>query len=85
MFLNHDPTYVWYLKAYDSVWRPLLFKKLERLGFGGKTIQLIKSMYKNDSLKFLINGHYSDEIFLTQGVKQGKFPPTIKIVTNNLH
>ena len=55
------------------MWRPLLFKKLERLGFGGKTVQLIRSMYQNDSLKFLINGHYSDEIFLTKGVKQGKF------------
>ena len=28
-------------------------------------------MYSNDSLKFLLNGHYTEELFLTQGVKQG--------------
>ena len=60
------------LKAYDSVWRPLLFKKLKKLGFGGKTLKLIKSMYQNDSLKFLINGHYTMGVFLTLGLRQGK-------------
>ena len=35
---------------------------------------LLQSMYKNDSIKFLINGHYSDELWLTQGVKQGSYP-----------
>ena len=25
----------------------------------------------NDSMKFLINGHYSQQLWLTQGVKQG--------------
>ena len=29
-------------------------------------------MYSNDSLRFLINGHYSSPLWLTQGVKQGK-------------
>ena len=48
-----------------------LFAKLEHIGFGGKTLQLIKSMYNNDSIRFLINGKYSDELWLTQGVKQG--------------
>ena len=61
------------IQAYDSVWRPLLFKKLEKLGFGGKTLKLIKSMYNNDSLRFVINGKYSREIYLSRGVKQGKF------------
>ena len=48
-----------------------MYIKLQKLGFGGKTLSLIKSMYKNDSLRFLINGHYSDELWLSQGVKQG--------------
>ena len=61
------------IQAYDSVWRPLLFKKLEKLGFGGKTLKIIKSLYSNDSLKFAINGKYSREIYLTRGVKQGKY------------
>ena len=46
-------------------------EKLCKLGFGGKTLSLIKSMYHNDQIKFLINGHYTESIFLTQGVKQG--------------
>lgn len=62
-------------QAYDSVWRPALYKKLESVGFGGKTLDLIKSMYSNDSLRFLINGHYSEELFLTRGVKQGLYNP----------
>lgn len=61
------------LKAYDSVWRPALYLKLENLGFGGKTLELIKSMYRNDSLRFLLNGHYSEELWLSKGVKQGQY------------
>ena len=45
--------------------------KLAKLGFGGKTLSLIQSMYRNDSIRFLINGQYSDPLWLTQGVKQG--------------
>ena len=58
-------------QAYDSVWRPALFAKLKQVGFGGKTLQLIQSMYRNDSVSFLINGHFSPQLWLSQGVKQG--------------
>ena len=68
-------------QAYDSVWRPALFAKLTASGFGGKTLTLIKSMYNTDQIKFLINGQYSDLLHITQGVKQGTFPP--KTNTNN--
>ena len=53
------------------MWREALYSKLEKLGFGGKTVKIIKSMYCNDSLRFLINGKYTDQLWLTQGVKQG--------------
>ena len=58
-------------------WRPALFAKLEQLGFGGKILSLIESMYKNDRFLFMINGHYTDQLWLSQGVKQGnkKFSP----------
>ena len=59
------------MQAYDSVWREALYAKLSWIGFGCKTLSLIKSMYHNDQVKFLINGHYTESIFLTQGVKQG--------------
>lgn len=32
-------------------------------------------MYRNDSLRFLINGHSSAPLWLTQGVKQGIYSP----------
>ena len=54
------------------MWREALYKKLERIGFGGRTVKIIKSMYCNDSLRFLVNGKYTDQLWLTQGVKQGK-------------
>ena len=59
-------------QAYDSVSRPLLFKKLESIGFGGRVLSLIKSMYNEDCIKFLINGRYTSPLWLTRGVKQGK-------------
>ena len=62
---------VLFYQAYDSVWRDALYAKLTQLGFGGQTLNLIKSMYHNDSLRFLINGKYSSPLWITQGVKQG--------------
>ena len=37
-------------KAYDSVRRELLYSKLRSVGFGGKVVSLIRSMYYNDSI-----------------------------------
>ena len=56
------------------MWRPGLFAKLSQLGFGGKTLNIIKSMYKSDRISFLVNGHYSDQLWLSRGVKQGMVP-----------
>ena len=53
------------------VWRAGLWAKLTTMGFGGKTLRLIQSMYKNDSISFFINGQYSPKLWLSQGVKQG--------------
>ena len=41
------------------------------LGFGGKTLRLIMSLYQNDNIKFIVNGKYTAPIWLTLGVKQG--------------
>ena len=59
------------LQAYDSVFRPGLFAKLNDMGFGGRTLSIIKSMYHNDALTFYLNGKFSRKIWLTAGVKQG--------------
>ena len=67
------------IQAYDSVNRQILFSKLNHLGFGGKTLSLIQSMYHNDNLQFVINGQSSEPLWLTRGVKQGmsSLPKTI--------
>ena len=70
-------------QAYDSVWRPALFAKLKQVGFGGKTLQLIQSMYRNDSVSFLINGHFSPQLWLSRGVKQGSHFSLTKDETKN--
>ena len=59
------------IQAYDTVWREALYAKLDNLGFGGKVLKLIKSLYCNDSLNFIINGKYSSSLYLTRGVRQG--------------
>ncbi|XP_023328114.1 uncharacterized protein LOC111701175, partial [Eurytemora carolleeae] len=38
-------------KAYDSVCRELLYTKLRHIGFGGRVVSLIRSMYYNDCVR----------------------------------
>ena len=57
------------------MWREALYVKLKRLGFGGLTLKLIKSLYYNDNIKFLINGKYTDPIWLTLGISNRMILP----------
>ena len=52
------------------VWREGLYAKLEELGFGGKTLSLIQSLYYNDQVRFIANGKLCKPIWLSRGVKQ---------------
>ena len=58
-------------KAYDTVNRPLLWEKLEKMGFSYSFIANIKALYTNDCITSNINGRTTKPIFLSQGVKQG--------------
>ena len=58
-------------KAYDSVNREVLYKKLESVGFGGRTLSLIQSMYYNDSVQIQLGDKLSSQVWFTRGVKQG--------------
>ena len=58
-------------KAYDSVCRELLYTKLRSLGFGGRVVSLIKSMYNNDCVRISVLGGLSEPLYFTKGVKQG--------------
>ena len=58
-------------KAYDSVCRELLYTKLRSIGFGGRVVSLIRSMYYNDSIRVSLANGLSEPLYFTQGVKQG--------------
>ena len=58
-------------KAYDSVNREILYKKLVSIGFGGKVLSMIQSMNFNDCIKVKIGGEFSEPVWFTRGVKQG--------------
>ena len=58
-------------KAYDSVNRELLYRKLDSLGFGGKVKALIQSLYYNDCVQVRIRGGLTAPLWFTKGVKQG--------------
>ena len=58
-------------KAYDSVNRNILWKKLSSLGFGGKYLQTLKSIYAGDSIQCDVNGLRTRPIYLRRGLRQG--------------
>ena len=58
-------------KAYDSVDRELLYRKLDSLGFGGRIKSIVQSMYFNDCVRVRIKGGLSAPLWFTKGVKQG--------------
>ena len=41
------------------------------MGFGGRVLSLITSMYATDRIQFDVNGQLTSPLWLTQGVKQG--------------
>ena len=58
-------------KAYDSVNRNILWGKLCSLGFGGKYLQTLKSIYAGDSVQCEVNGLSTRPIYLSRGLRQG--------------
>ena len=51
-------------KAYDSVCRDTLWKKLAKMGFGGQFLESLKSLYKGDFVTCEANGITSKPVFL---------------------
>ena len=58
-------------KAYDSVNRDILWGKMKKLGFGGKFLESIKSMYKGDFVTCKTNGVTTNPVYLGRGLRQG--------------
>ena len=58
-------------KAFDSIWHEGLFLKLLENGIGGKTFDLINTMYKNNTCAVKIGNNRTEFFPQNQGVRQG--------------
>ena len=58
-------------KAYDSVDRKILWRKLEAMGIKGKFLASIKALYEGDFVTTEVNGVTTSPVYLRRGVRQG--------------
>lgn len=58
-------------KAFDSIWHEGLFLKLLENGIGGKTFDLISTMYKNNTCAVKIGNKRTEFFSQQRGVRQG--------------
>ena len=58
-------------KAYDSIDRDILWKKLEHIGLSGYILNAVKSLYSSVSSCVRINGSCTDWFNVTTGLRQG--------------
>ena len=74
-------------KAYDSVWRPGLFYKLEKMGLDPDILALIIAMYRRVVRRVIVDGLVSEEFVSFLGVPQGAVlsPLLYAFYVNSLH
>ena len=58
-------------KAFDTVIRNLLFKKLCAAGIRGKILRVIQNLFSNNPANVVIDGFLSPEFVINRGVLQG--------------
>ena len=58
-------------KAYDTVDRNILYEILKRIGLGKKTINIIKSLYRNTQMNFNWKGIEIENVKSDRGLRQG--------------
>ena len=58
-------------KAFDSIPRELLFKKLLKIGVKGKFFNVLKTIYNNDNCCVRVGNKITNTSLVNQGVKQG--------------
>ena len=63
--------FVDFSKAFDSIPRDILFRKLINHGINGKFLNVLKNAYSNDKCRIKIGNHLSEIIIPTRGVRQG--------------
>ena len=57
--------------AYDSVSRPILYKKLNQYGFPSEFTEFLKDYYTGDNITSTCGGSRTSPMFLSRGVRQG--------------
>ena len=65
------PVFIDYSKAFDSVSQNQLFNIMNQMGFPGRIVNLLKSLYTNQTAVIRWNNSYSEQFHLTKGVRQG--------------
>ena len=60
-----------FTKAFDFINRHLLYYKLFEMGFGGKLVKMIVSMFTKANTHVRRNGQFGEQIDCTHGVLQG--------------
>ena len=58
-------------KAYDCVSHELLWAKLLKLGLSPTFVNVLKALYKDSTVRIMVNGHLSNEVHYERGIKQG--------------
>ena len=61
-----------YQKAFDTIWRAELWRKLMKEGIGGKFLNVIKDMYAKSKSCVMVNSQKSDYFSSHAGVRQGE-------------
>ena len=58
-------------KAFDRVEHDFLFKTMSAFGIGDSFIDWLRVLYKNAFTTIKVNGHFTDPILLSRGLRQG--------------
>ena len=72
-FTNKDFSlcFIDFTKAYDTIPHDLLWEKLKSINVHPQFIKVLMSLYKDNTIKVIINGHKTEEVRLERGIKQG--------------
>ena len=75
-----------YAKAFDTVWRVGLWRKMIECGINGKIMTVIFNLYKGIKSRVLLDGSLSEEFSCNIGVRQGEnlSPLLFSIFVNDL-
>ena len=70
-------------KAFDRVNLRFLYQVLERFGFNSESVQCIKTLYQQPTIKIKINGRLTDEINLQRSLFALLVEPLAQAVRQN--